>query len=130
MRGKPFQSKLEPHYDLIREARRKRQTWQAIVELLAAKGITTSRPAVYSFMKRRRKRRYAFGMEPDEPLLPALTSPPAHPRQPPKPSNLSDLPAPPSEFEVDPLSLPPKAGDKPMWGVLQPNPNPKENART
>jgi hypothetical protein len=35
MRGKSFQSKLEPHFDLIREARRKRQTWQAIVELLA-----------------------------------------------------------------------------------------------
>jgi len=121
MRGKPFQSKLEPHYDLIREARRNRQTWQAIVELLATKGITTSRPAVYSFMKRRRKRRYAFGMEPDEPLLPAVTAAPALSRQPPKPSNLSDLPAPPSEFEVDPLSLPPKVKDKLMWGVLKPN---------
>ena len=62
MSGKPFQSQLEPHYELIREARRNRQTWQTIVELLAGKGITTSRPAVYSFMKRRRKRRYILGV--------------------------------------------------------------------
>jgi hypothetical protein len=121
MGGKPFQSKLETHYDMIREARRKRQTWQAIVELLATLGVTTSRPAVYSFMKRRRKRRYAFGMEPDEPILPSVTTVPAHPKPPPEPANLSDLPPPPSEFEADPLSLPPKAKAKPKWAVLKPN---------
>ncbi len=123
MRGKPFQSKLEPHYDLIREARRSRQTWQTIVEVLATKGITTSRPAVYSFMKRRRKRRYAFGMDPDEPLLPSVTRVPAHPELPPEPANRSDLPSPPSEFETDPLSLPSKARAKPKWAVLKPKPN-------
>ena len=123
MRGKPFQSQLEPHYELIREARRNRQTWQTIVELLAGKGITTSRPAVYSFMKRRRKRRYAFGMESDEPILPVVTVARARPKSHPETPNLSELPAPPSEFEVDPLSLPPKVEAKPMWGVLKPKPN-------
>ena len=123
MGGKPFQSKLEPHYELIREARRNRQTWQAIVELLAANGVTTSRPAVYSFMMRRRKRRYAFGMEPDEPVLPIVTEPPAHSEKLPETPNLSELPPPPSEFEADPLSLPPKVKAKPMWTVLKPNQN-------
>jgi len=123
MGGKPFQSKLEPHYDLIREARRSYQTWQAIVELLAAKGITTSAPAVYSFMKRRRKRRYAFGMEPDELVLPTVTEPSARSEKEPQTPNLSDLPPPPSEFEADPLSLPPKVKAKSMWTVLKPNQN-------
>ena len=123
MSGKPFQSKLEPHYDLIRAARRNRQTWQAIVELLAAKGITTSRPSVYSFMKRRRKRRYAFGMKPDEPVLPIVTESPAYSEKLLETPNLSDLPPPPSEFEADPLSLPPKVKAKPMWTVLKPNQN-------
>ena len=124
MRGKPFQSKLEPHYDLIREARRKRQTWQAIVELLAAQGITTSRPAVYAFMKRRAKRRYAFGIEPDEPVLPAVTAAPAHPSSPSEKPNLSDDLPPSSEFEADPLTLPPKVKTKSLWTVLKPNQNP------
>jgi hypothetical protein len=122
MSGKPFQSKLEPHYDLIREARRSRKTWQAIVELLATKEITTSRPAVYSFMKRRRKRRHAFGMEPNEPVLPTITDLPTRSERPPETPNLSDLPPPPSEFEVDPLSLPPKVKTKPIWGVVKPKP--------
>jgi hypothetical protein len=123
MSGKPFQSKLEPHYELIREARRSRQTWQAIVELLAANGVTTSRPAVYSFMMRRRKRRYAFGMEPGEPVLPTFTEPAARSEKLLETPRLSELPPPPSEFEADPLSLPPKVKAKPMWTVLKPNQN-------
>ncbi len=122
MGGKPFQSKLEPHYDLIRDARRNRQTWQTIVELLATKGITTSRPAVYLFMKRRRKRRYAFGMEPDDIALPTLTEPSARSEKHREIPNLSELPPPPSGFEVDPLSLPPKVKTKPMWGLVKPKP--------
>jgi hypothetical protein len=122
MRGKPFQSKLEPHYDLIRDARRKRQTWQAIVELLAIQGITTSRPAVYAFMKRRAKRRYAFGMAPEALLLPVVTAAPAQPPSPSETSNLSDELPPSSEFEADPLTLPPKVKTKSLWTVLKPNP--------
>jgi DNA-binding transcriptional MocR family regulator len=115
MRGKPFQSKLEPHFDFIREARRKRQTWQAIVELLAAQGIITSRPAVYSFMKRRLKRRYPLGMAPDEPR--PATAPP-NPAQAPAPE-LPYLPEslpPPSEFGPDPLTL----STKKKWGIVAP----------
>jgi hypothetical protein len=123
MGGKPFQSQLEPHYELIREARRNRQTWQAIVELLAAQGITTSRPAVYSFMKRRRKRRYAFGMEPEAPALPTVTESASRSEKPSETPKLSELPPPPSEFEADPLTLPPKVKAKPMWAVLKPKPN-------
>jgi hypothetical protein len=113
MGGKPFQSKLEPHYDLIREARRNRQTWQAIVELLAAKGINTSRPAVYSFMKRRLKRRYPFGMAPGEPRPPAASSSrfsgPAG-----EPTNLTESLLPPSEFGPDPLTR----STKKKWNTI------------
>lgn len=123
MGGKPFQSRLEPHYELIREARRSRRTWQAIVEQLDTMGITTSRPAVYSFMKRRRKRRYAFGMEPGESVLPTVTTIPAQLKESPETPNLSDLAAPPSDFEADPLTLPPKAKAKSMWGLVKPKPN-------
>jgi DNA-binding transcriptional MocR family regulator len=123
MRGKPFQSKLEPHFDLIREARRKRQTWQAIVQLLAAQGITTSRPAVYSFMKRRLKRRYPLGMAPDEPS-PAM-APPNRAQEPEAElPNLSESLPPPSDFTADALTLPPmgKKKSKSKWTVLKPNP--------
>jgi len=102
MGGKPFQSKLETHYDLIREARRKRQTWQAIVELLATMGVTTSRPAVYSFMKRRLKRRYPLGMAPDERRPPAASSRFSVPDG--EQQHLSEALPPPSEFGPDPLT--------------------------
>ena len=62
--GKPFQSKLEPHFDFILEARRKRQTWESIARLLAEQGTTTTKQAVHAFIKRRLKRRYPLGMAP------------------------------------------------------------------
>src|SRR5476651_2849888 len=119
MRGKPFQSKLEPHFDFIREARRKRQTWQAIVELLAAQGITTSRPAVYSFMKRRLKRRYPLGMAPME-VRPATVTPPRP--ESPRPE-MPQLTEPQSDFGADPLTLPPKGKtkSKSSWTIIKPN---------
>jgi hypothetical protein len=120
MRGKPFQSKLEPHFDLIREARRKRQTWQAIVELLAAQGITTSRPAVYSFVKRRLRRRYPLGMAPDEPM--AAAARPTRVQEPvPELPELTESSPPPSEFTSDPLTRPPKGKTKSTWTVIKPN---------
>jgi hypothetical protein len=75
MPGKPFQSKLEPYFDLILEARRNRQTWVAIVQLLADHEITITRPAIYAFLKRRMKRRYSFGMAPAQ-SRPMADSPP------------------------------------------------------
>jgi hypothetical protein len=118
MPGKPFQSKLEPYFDLIREARRKRQTWEAIVQLLAAQGITTSRPAVYSFLKRRLKRRYPFGMAP-------TAEPVSHPM--PKPASpelpeLTEPPPPASEFASDPLTTSIKGRKRSPWTVLKPQP--------
>jgi len=40
MPGKSFQSKLEPHFDFILEARRKRQTLEDIAQALTVHGIT------------------------------------------------------------------------------------------
>ena len=66
MPGKSFQSKLEPHFDFILEARRKRQTLQDIAQALTALGITTTKQAIHAFIKRRLKRRYPLGMAPVE----------------------------------------------------------------
>jgi hypothetical protein len=118
MPGKSFQSKLEPHFELILEARRKRQTWEAIVQLLATHGITTTRPAVYSFMKRRLKRRYPLGMAP-EPAERILERPiPAKPVP-----ELPQLTEPQSDFGTDPLTLPPKGKNKSKssWTIIKPN---------
>ena len=110
MPGKSFQSKLEPHFDLIREARHKRLTWQAIVELLAAKGITTTKQAVHAFIKRRLKRRYALGMAPEmKPFVPNLLPSAGVP-------NLPESLPPESEFGPDPLTL----STKKKWGIVPP----------
>jgi hypothetical protein len=119
MPGKSFQSKLEPHFDLILEARRKRQTWEAIVQFLATLGITTTRPAVYSFMKRRLKRRYPLGMAPAE-ERPVTATPP----RPESPSpEMPELTEPQSDFGADPLTLPPKGKtkSKSTWTIIKPN---------
>ena len=119
--GKPFQSKLEPHFDFILEARRKRQTWEAIARLLAEQGITTTKQAIHAFMKRRLKRRYPLGMAPvAEPV-----------RHQPSKSAISEFPelteSPPSasEFASDPLTTSIKVRKRSPWTVL--NPNLKEN---
>lgn len=114
MRGKPFQSKLEPHFDFIVEARRKRQTWQAIAQELAGKGVATTPQAVHGFIKRRLKRRYALGMAPAAmPILQPQT-------QLPESSEFSESPPPPNEFGPDPLTLPSKGKSHSGWGVLKP----------
>jgi len=117
MPGKPFQSKLEPHFDFILEARRKRQTWEAIAQQLASLGITTTKQAVHIFLKRRLKRRYPLGMAPPfEMKQPAANILPAAG----VPKLTENLPVT-SDFDSDPLTLPPM-GRKPMWGLLKPNP--------
>jgi hypothetical protein len=118
MPGKSFQSKLEPHFDLILEARRKRQTWEAIVQLLATHGITSTRPAVYSFMKRRLKRRYPLGMAPAETRPATVTPRPERPRP-----EMPRLTEPQSDFGADPLTLPPKGKNKSKspWTIIEPN---------
>jgi hypothetical protein len=118
--GKPFQSKLEPFFDAILEARRKRKTWRAIAQQLMAQGIVTTPQGVHAFVKRRLKRRYALGVAP-EPLLPATV--PCHSEKPlPEFTKLTDSPPPASEFTADPLTKPLRV-EKPKsrWTVLKPN---------
>ncbi len=113
MPGKPFQSKLEPHLDFILEARRKRQTWQAIADELAVQGVVITPQAIYGFAKRRLKRRYPLG------AAPAAPGPTVH-SQPessgPKGPELTEIPPPPSDAGPDPLTLPPRK--KPKWNQI------------
>jgi hypothetical protein len=118
MSGKPFQSKLEPHFDFILEARRKRQTWDSIAQQLATHGITTTKQAVHIFLKRRLKRRYPLGMapvpemkQPTAVILPAAGVP-----------ELTESSPPPSDFTADALTLPPMGKKKSKWTVIKPNP--------
>jgi hypothetical protein len=115
MSGKPFQSKLEPHFDFILEARRKRQTWEAIAQQLAAQGTTTTPQAVHAFVKRRLKRRYALGMAPAELTPRPVTRRRLEKHLPEMPDLTESLP-PPSEFGPDPLTL----STKKKWGIVPP----------
>jgi hypothetical protein len=114
MAGKPFQSKLTPHFALITEMRRKRQSWQEIVNHLKTLGITSDKGSVCAFFKRHRHRPAPMGMESDNEMQP--------PRRlvPPKPSlDLPELtePLPPaSEFGADPLTQ----SIKKKWNILTP----------
>jgi hypothetical protein len=112
MPGKPFQSKLEPHFDFILEARRKRQTWEAIAQQLAAQGTATTPQAVHAFTKRRLKRHYPLGMAPAEAKTTTVTPPrPERPRP-----EMAQLTEPQSDFGVDPLTL----STKKKWGIVPP----------
>jgi hypothetical protein len=69
-RGKPFQSKLEPFADLIRDLRRRRKSYREIAEILRDEhGIVADRTTVWSFVKVRSKHRHVFTMA--EELVPA-----------------------------------------------------------
>jgi hypothetical protein len=60
-RGKPFQSKLEPYFELV-AARRQRMTWAQIAALIKERGTNCTPQGAVSFFKARRKRRYAAGL--------------------------------------------------------------------
>ena len=77
MPGKPFQSKLEPFYEFIREGRSKRWSYQKIADVLThEKGLPVSANAVFSFVKVRAKRRRLYTLPPLEtpPSFPAATT--------------------------------------------------------
>lgn len=77
MPGKPFQSKLEPFYEFIRECRIKRWSYQKIAEVLTTeKHLPVSANTVFSFVKVRAKRRRLYTL----PALEAVVSStfPAH----------------------------------------------------
>jgi hypothetical protein len=69
--GIPFQSKLEPYFDLIVAARRKRKTWAQITELIKERGTDISHQKVVIFFKTRKKRHHALSIEPDAHEKPA-----------------------------------------------------------
>jgi hypothetical protein len=78
--GKPYQSKLEPFFELVETERRKRKTWPQIAAMITAQGVSCTPQGVYSFLKSRKKRRYPFGMEPkSEQAQPATPAEPAQP---------------------------------------------------
>jgi hypothetical protein len=77
-RGKPFRSKLEPFAELIRNLRRKRNSYQEIQDKLREEhGITASRSSIFSFVKVRSKRRKFYAMT--EGAVAASTTPARHP---------------------------------------------------
>jgi hypothetical protein len=113
MTGKPFQSKLTPHFALITEMRRKRQSWQEIVNHLKTLGITSDKGSVCAFFKRHRRRPAPMGMELEKAperrfalIKPKLELP-----------ELTEIPPPPSEGDPDPLTLPPIT-KKPKWNQI------------
>ena len=56
MPGRPFQSKLEPHLDFIRECRRKRWSYGRIAQAIHAQfGMKVAANTVFSFVKVRSK---------------------------------------------------------------------------
>jgi hypothetical protein len=56
MPGRPFQSKLEPHLDFIREGRKKRWSYRRIAQALGEQfEMKVSPNAVFSFVKVRSK---------------------------------------------------------------------------
>jgi hypothetical protein len=64
--GKPFRSKLEPFFEEIKVARKARKTWAEIADQLKDRVATTPQ-GIHYFFKSKRRKKYALGMEPDEP---------------------------------------------------------------
>ena len=61
MPGKPYQSKLEPHYEFIRECRTKRWSYARIAAALGAEhGLKVTGNSVFSFVKVRAKGRKLY----------------------------------------------------------------------
>ena len=85
--GRPFQSKLDPYFDLIANSRRQKKTWAEIAWEISTRGTECTPQAVFIFFKRCRTRarergsRYPLGMEPegsvaDSPLIVAAARSP------------------------------------------------------
>jgi hypothetical protein len=73
-RGKPFQSKLEPVRQLIRELRRARKSYREIADILRVEhGIAADRTTIWSFVKVRAHPRRVITMA-DEPFDPMKSS--------------------------------------------------------
>ena len=63
MPGKPFQSKLNPHMEFIRESRARGLSYREIAaELESRFGLRTAPANIFSFVKVRARRRPVFAM--------------------------------------------------------------------
>jgi IS30 family transposase len=81
MPGKPFQSKLEPFLELIREWRRQRWSYPRIAGVLREQhGMSVAPSTIFSFVKVRSRNRRIFALPEAQPAsAPALeNSPLAH----------------------------------------------------
>ena len=62
-RGKPFQSKLEPVIEIIRDLRRHRKSYRQIAQILRDEhGIVADRSTIWNYVKVRSKPRRDFAM--------------------------------------------------------------------
>lgn len=75
-RGNPFQSKLEPFADLIRDWRRRRKSYRLIAQMLRDEhGIATDHTSIWSYVKVRSRSRPVYTMAED--AVRKLPAPPA-----------------------------------------------------
>jgi len=88
MPGKPFQSKLVPHTEFIRESRARGLGYREIAaELNSRFGLRTAPANIFSFVKVRARRRPLFAMPQRETLSVPLSRPaPTAPRLPTRPA--------------------------------------------
>jgi hypothetical protein len=76
-RGKPFQSKLEPVADVIRDLRRHRKSYREIAQILREEhGITVDRTTIWSFVKVRSNPCRVIAMADETPAI-AVRRPPS-----------------------------------------------------
>ena len=76
MSGRPFQSKLLPHCEFIRECRAQRMSYPRIAaELRARFGLHSAPSTIFSFVKVRARRRPVFAL-PESGRTPAASAAP------------------------------------------------------
>lgn len=85
MAGRPYRSKLVPHYEFIRAARLREETWEEIARQLRERGIAADRSQVCKFYKRhtKGKRPAGFAPEPKQVAEPPMPTTLATPEKPP-----------------------------------------------
>ncbi len=75
---KPFQSKLRPHLEFIRECRAQEMSYPRIAAELRARFDLSAAPStIFAFVKVRACRRPVFSLPPPEPMATPLRAPPA-----------------------------------------------------
>jgi hypothetical protein len=68
MTRKPFQSKLRPHVEFIRECRAQEMSYPRIAEELRSRfGLSAAPSTIFAFVKVRARRRLIFALPPHEP---------------------------------------------------------------